>query len=348
MKLSDIDYFLPQNLIAQFPLHDRDDSNLMVLDFLSQKVEYKKFKDLLSILTSGSLLVLNESKVIPARLIGKKETGGQVELLLVRKEKELEFNKQIWIALGKSHRPLKEGMKIIFSGLEATIVEKFALGEVRISLESKSESINNSIEKLGKIPLPPYIKRPACDTDKERYQTVFASTPGSVAAPTAGLHFSELLLENLHKNGIKTAYITLHVGPGTFRPIKTQTIEEHKMDEEYYFIPQNTIDLINETKKSGRPVIAVGTTVVRTLESCFKINNKLCEGWGKTDIFIYPPFHFNVIDWLITNFHLPKSSLLTLVCSLGGTDFVLSAYKQAIDKKYRFYSYGDAMLLRKL
>ncbi len=335
-KLSDYDYNLPKELIAKYPVEPRDQCKLMVLDRYKKTIKHKIFKDIKNYLEEGDLLVLNDTKVIPARLIGKKETGAKIEVFLLNPlEKE-----NIWSVLIRNLKRLKVGNKIIFGkDFYAKLIEKDKDGKAVI--EFFTENLKEKINKYGQIPLPPYIEREPEEKDKNLYQTVFAKKEGAVAAPTAGLHFTKELLQELEEKGVKTAYITLHVGIGTFKPITTEDITKHKMHEEFYQIPKTTIDLIKETKEKGRNIVAVGTTVVRTLET-FARNNK-AEGFS--NLFIYPPFEFKLVDKLITNFHLPKSSLLLLVSAFADREFILKAYKEAVKKRYRFFSYGDAMLI---
>lgn len=351
MKLEELDYKLPKELIAQYPRGEREESRLMVLDLPFAKITHSFIKELPEFLPEGALLIFNSSKVIPARLWGRKETGGKVEVLLVRREKKVSTHIERWYVLLKSKKPLKKGVKISIDN-EITIevltrIERSGEYLVEISANTQNDDIYELIKAKGETPLPPYIKRKAEPIDRERYQTVFAKEEGSIAAPTAGLHFSNNLLTKLKEKGIKTGFITLHIGPGTFKPIRVNNLEEHKMEEEYYFIPKEVVNLIKEAKEKRKPVVAVGTTVVRTLEDCYKKNKEVISGAGKANIFIYPPFEFKVVDWLITNFHLPKSTLLALVGAFAGLENIKQAYKVAIEVGYYFYSYGDAMLIRR-
>ena len=335
LKLSDFDYKLPKELIAKYPVEPRDACRLMVLDRKTQKIEHRIFRDIIDYLQEGDLLVLNDTKVIPARLQGKKETGAKIEVFLLRP-----ITENRWEVLIKNIKRLKPGQKVIFGGdFSAKLVEKFEEGKALVEFEGKD--INALIKKYGHIPLPPYIEREDEEKDKDYYQTVFARKEGAVASPTAGLHFTKELLKKLEKKGVKKAFVTLHVGLGTFRPIQTEDITKHKMHEEYYHIPEETLKLLQETKEKGKSVIAVGTTVVRTLETYAQTGKK--EGFS--DIFIYPPYKFKIVDKLITNFHLPKSTLLLLVSAFAGKEFILRAYKEAIKERYRFFSYGDAMFI---
>ena len=335
LKLSDFDYNLPKELIAKYPVEPRDACRLMVLDRKTQKIEHRIFRDIIDYLQEGDLLVLNDTKVIPARLQGKKETGAKIEVFLLRP-----ITENRWEVLIKNIKRLKPGQKVIFGeDFSAKLVEKFEEGKALVEFEG--EDINALIKKYGHIPLPPYIEREDEEKDKDYYQTVFARKEGAVASPTAGLHFTKELLDKLEKKGVKKAFVTLHVGLGTFRPIQTEDITKHKMHEEYYYIPEETLKLILETKEKGKSVVAVGTTVVRTLETYAQTGKT--EGFS--DIFIYPPYQFKMVDRLITNFHLPKSTLLLLVSAFAGKNFIFKAYEEAVRKKYRFFSYGDAMLI---
>ncbi|MGC9188040.1 MAG: tRNA preQ1(34) S-adenosylmethionine ribosyltransferase-isomerase QueA [Sulfurihydrogenibium sp.] len=335
MKLSDFDYHLPKELIAKYPVEPRDSCRLMVLDRKNQTIEHRIFRDIVDYLKEGDLLVLNDTKVIPARLIGKKEkTGANLEVFLL---KQVEDN--VWEALIKNIRRLKPGDRIFIS--EDFFVEYLSREEDKGFVKLHSKNLKEDLEKYGHIPLPPYIERPDEEKDKQLYQTVFAKKEGSVASPTAGLHFTTELLEKIKSKGVKIAYVTLHVGLGTFKPVKDEDITKHKMHEEFYSIPEETLTMIKETKEKGKSVIAVGTTVVRTLES-YAITGKRED---YTNIFIYPPFEFKIVDKLITNFHLPKSTLIMLVSAFATREFILKAYNEAVKEKYRFFSYGDAMFI---
>ncbi|MCX7761069.1 MAG: tRNA preQ1(34) S-adenosylmethionine ribosyltransferase-isomerase QueA [Hydrogenothermaceae bacterium] len=335
MRLEEFDYYLPKELIAKYPVEPRDSCRLMVLDRKTEKIEHRIFRDLPDYLSEGDLIVFNNSKVIPARLIGVKEGGrAKIEVFLIR---QIEDN--IWYALIKNVRRLKKGQNIIIS--PEFVVEFLDREDEKAVVKLHSNNISQDLERYGHIPLPPYIDREDEDRDKQLYQTVFAKEEGSVASPTAGLHFTENLIERLKEKGVNIAFITLHVGLGTFKPIQTEDITEHKMHEEFYTIPDEVIEVIQKTKQSGKSVIAVGTTVVRTLESFAKTGIK--EGF--TDIFIYPPYKFKIVDKLITNFHLPKSTLILLVSAFASREFILKAYSEAVKERYRFFSYGDAMLI---
>jgi len=342
MKISLFDYDLPEELIAQFPLPKRDESRLMVLDRRTETISHHIFSQLPDFLNNGDLLVMNNTKVIPARLIGKKEkTGGNVEILLLSVMAD-----GLWKALVKHSSRIKYGSKVIFGDgrLTARILDKTESQERLIKFETDGDP-KKLIEELGKPPLPPYIKREIEPEDKERYQTIYAKEEGAVAAPTAGLHFTEAVFENLKAKGIDRVEITLHVGLGTFQPVKTENVEDHIIHEEIFSIPSEVAKRINETRSKGGKIVAVGTTTVRALESSIDANGEIIPRSGSTNIYIYPGFKFRAIDAMITNFHLPKSTLIMLVCAFAGRDFVMRAYHSAIKEKYRFYSYGDAMLI---
>ena len=334
MKLSDFDYNLPEELIAQYPSDKRDESRLLVLDKKSGKIEHTVFKDIINYLSPSDLLVLNDTLVFPARLIGrKKKTGGKVEVFLLR-----EISQNRWEIIPHSAFRNPNSVDVVFGDgeLECRIFEREAIFEC-------NGDIYKMLEKYGKVPLPPYIKREAnLSLDYERYQTVYAENRGAVAAPTAGLHFTKELLSNIEKKGVETAKVTLHVGYGTFKPVKAENIKEHKIEPEYYEIKESEAIKINNAVKSGKRIVAVGTTTVRTLES---FTGEINAQNGYTSLFIYNGFNFRVTKSLLTNFHLPKSTLLMLVCAFAGRDMILYAYGEAIKKGYRFYSYGDAMLI---
>lgn len=339
MKKSDFYYYLPEDLIAQTPLEQRDSSRMLVLDKHSGNVSHSRFYNIIEYLNEGDLLVMNNSRVLPARIFGtRKDTGSNVEFLLL---KQIENNK--WETLVKPGKKAKIGTEFDFSGVMSATVEDIGKEGVRIIRFESEENIYTALDKIGQMPLPPYIKETL--KDKERYQTVYSDPIGSAAAPTAGLHFTEELIEKLHQKGVKTAYVTLHVGLGTFRPVKEDEITDHIMHSEHYELPEETVKLIKETKANGKRVIAVGTTTTRTLESVAKDNGELipCDGW--TDIFIYPPYEFKVLDGLITNFHLPESTLVMLVSAFAGYDNTMNAYKKAVEEKYRFFSFGDSMMI---
>ena len=338
MKLSEFQYHLPKILIAQKPLKTRSSSKLLVYQRASNTVEESKVASLPDFLDPGDLLVFNDTKVIPARLIGKKETGGKIEVLI-----EKIIDKNTVIAQLGNKKNVKVGSNIIFSnGAYANIRTK---QNIFYELAFKNHNnIQNFIKTYGLIPLPPYIKRQATKEDRDRYQTIYANESGAVAAPTAGLHFDKALFLKLARKNIRKAYITLHVGAGTFLPISTENLEQHAMHEESFKVTQETCDAIIQCKKRGNKIIAVGTTTARALETIGK-NKSLKEFYGKTNLFIYPGFEFNIIDGLMTNFHLPGSTLLAMVCAFSETKKILSIYGHAVEQKYRFYSYGDTMLI---
>ena len=340
MKTSDFFYELPEKLIAQDPLEDRTASRLLVLDRKEDKLEHKIFSDVIDYLSPGDCLVINNTRVIPARLIGEKEgTGGKVEILLLKRLKN-----DIWETLVKPGKKLRPGARVIFGDgrLKAEIMEIAEEGNrlVKFYYEGIFEEI---LDSLGEMPLPPYITHKL--EDKEMYQTVYAKFNGSAAAPTAGLHFTNELLEEIRQKGIKIASVTLHVGLGTFRPVKVEDVNNHHMHTEWYEVNKEAAEIINETKKNGGRVICVGTTSCRTIESVADENGMMSAKTGETDIFIYPGYKFKVMDGLITNFHLPESTLVMLVSAFAGKERVLSAYETAVKEKYRFFSFGDAMIL---
>ena len=340
MKLEEFDYNLPEELIAQVPIAKRDESRLMVLHRESKKVEHKTFKDIIDYLRPGDCLVRNNTKVIPARLYGKKETGANVEFVLLN-----QIEGDIWESIVRPGNKLKPGTKVEFGDglLKATILDIMDGGTRKVEFEYEG-IFNEILDEIGLMPLPPYIHESL--KEKDRYQTVYAKHNGSAAAPTAGLHFTSELLKRIEEKGVKIANVTLHVGIGTFRPVKEENIEEHKMHTEHFYIKQEDVEKINETKKAGGRVIAVGTTSCRVLETIASEETGLVEATeGDTGIYIYPGYKFKCIDGLITNFHLPKSTLLMLVSALAGREFVLDAYNEAVKEKYRFFSFGDAMLI---
>ena len=340
MKLSDFDYELPEELIAQTPISKRDTSRLMILDKKTGEITHKHFHDIIHELNKGDVLVLNDTKVIPARLIGtKEETGAVIELLLLK-----DLGENIWECLSRPAKRLKEGTIVTFSPkLKAKVVEKKEEGIVRIQLIYNG-ILMEILDELGEMPLPPYIHEKL--QDKDRYQTVYAKNIGSAAAPTAGLHFTKELLDELKNKGVEILFITLHVGLGTFRPVEVENVLEHHMHSEFYQMSKDVADKLNLAKKEGRKIYAVGTTSVRTLETIMHKYHEFKECSGNTDIFIYPGFEFQAIDGLITNFHLPKSTLLMLVSALSSREIILHAYKIAVNEKYRFFSFGDAMFIK--
>ena len=340
MKVTDFDYELPEELIAQTPIEKRDESRLMVLDRKEQTIEHKHFKDIIDYLEPGDVLVRNNTKVIPARLYGKKETGAKVEFLLLNN-----MEKDIWECIVRPGNKLHVGAKVIFGDglLKAEVLDTMPGGTRKV--EFHYEGIFNEIlDKIGLMPLPPYIHESLKEND--RYQTVYAKYDGSAAAPTAGLHFTPELLKKIEEKGIDIANVTLHVGIGTFRPVKEDTVEAHQMHSEHFYIKEEDCEKINKAKKSGHRVIAVGTTSCRVLETIADDNGYVKPTEGDTQIFIYPGYKFRCLDALITNFHLPQSTLVMLVSALAGKDYIMKAYKEAVEQKYRFFSFGDAMLIK--
>ena len=339
MKKSDFDFELPEELIAQTPIQQRDHSRLMHLDKQTGEISHEHFYDLPRFLKKGDCLVLNDSRVLPARLIGCRSTGGSVELVLLR-----DLGEGRWECLSRPGRKTKPGTELSFGGGELTAtVESVAEGGNRIVKFHYEGIFLEVLERLGKMPLPPYIKEEL--QDAERYQTVYSREIGSAAAPTAGLHFTKELLAQIEAMGVNVCYVTLHVGLGTFRPVKEDEIENHEMHSEFCIIPERTARIVTETKKAGNRVIAVGTTSCRTLESFANGDGSLPVSSGWTNIFIYPGYRFKCIDALITNFHLPESTLIMLVSALAGREHVLNAYKCAVEERYRFFSFGDAMMI---
>lgn len=338
MKTSDFYYDLPQELIAQTPMEPRDMSRLMVIDKNTGEVEHKIFKDLIDYLRPGDCLILNDTRVIPARIYGvKKETGAVVEFLLLKQSEN-----NVWECLCKPGKRAKIGTEFVFGDgiVECEVVDITDDGNRKVQFKCDSKEIYTILDKIGKMPLPPYITEEL--QNGELYQTVYSKELGSAAAPTAGLHFTEEMLKRIEDKGIKIGYVTLHVGLGTFRPVKVDDVKNHKMHSEHYHISKETADLINDTKKNGGRVIAVGTTSTRTLESVATKNGCICEDEDDTSIFIYPGYEFKCIDGLVTNFHLPESTLIMLISAFAGYDNVMNAYKIAVQEKYRFFSFGDA------
>ena len=368
--IADFEYELPPELIAQEPLPERDASRLMVLDrsplldpnkgsplldpnkgspLLDPNkggggaIAHRSFRDLPEYLRPGDLLVMNRSRVIPARLLGRRATGGSAEVLLVR-----ELGEGRWHALVRPGRHLRPGQRIAVDDDLSVVVESEALaedGRRRVRLLSRRRDVAAALERCGHVPLPPYVRRPDRPEDRDRYQTVYAREPGSVAAPTAGLHFTPALLDRLRAGGVATAEVVLHVGPGTFRPVTAERVEEHRVSPEPYAIPAGTARAIEEARAGGGRVIAVGTTTTRALEGAARATGTVAAGEGETDLVIVPGFPFRVVDALVTNFHLPRSSLLLLVAAFAGRDRILGAYADAVRERYRFYSYGDAMMI---
>ena len=341
MKTDDFDFYLPEKLIAQTPLEKRDSSRLLVLDKKTGKISHRHFTDIIDYMEKGDTLVLNDTKVIPARLYGvKEETGAVIEVLLLKDE-----GNSVWECLTRPAKRIHEGTVISFGNgkLKARCTECLDEGIRKFKLEYKG-ILYEILDELGEMPLPPYIHKKL--KDKDRYQTVYAKNVGSAAAPTAGLHFTKDLLEKVKSKGVNIAYITLHVGLGTFRPVNVEDVTKHKMHSEYYVMTDEVADLLNNTRKNGHKIISVGTTSTRTLETIMSLYGtfKGCSGW--TDIFIYPGYEFKGIDYLITNFHLPKSTLVMLVSALAGKDNIMRAYSEAVKEEYRFFSFGDSMLIK--
>ncbi len=340
MKVSDFNYELPKELIAQVPIENRDSSRLMLLNRKKQTIEDKVFKDIIDYLEPGDCLVRNNTKVIPARLYGiKEQTGAHVEFLLLNR-----IEKDIWEVMVNPGKKLLPGAKVDFGDglLKAEILDKMEGGSRKVQFTYEG-IFNEILDQIGLMPLPPYIKETL--QDKNRYQTVYAKYEGSAAAPTAGLHFTEELLEKIKQKGVEIANVTLHVGIGTFRPVKVENIEEHDMHSEHYYIKAEDAEKINRAKQNGKRVIAVGTTSCRVLESVADENGRVKEVEGDTSIFIYPGYTFKCIDALITNFHLPESTLIMLVSALAGKEYIMKAYQHAVEEKYRFFSFGDAMFI---
>ncbi|WJG08436.1 tRNA preQ1(34) S-adenosylmethionine ribosyltransferase-isomerase QueA [Aliiglaciecola sp. LCG003] len=346
MKLSDFDFELPEHLIARYPMKQRSASRLLHLQGKSGKVQHKKFTDLIDLVEPGDLLIFNNTRVIPARMLGQKSTGGKVEVLVER----IIDDKTILahVRASKSPKPgtqllMEDHIKLEMLGRKDQLFELKVLND---------EPILTLLEQYGHMPLPPYIDRPDEFSDKERYQTVYSEKPGAVAAPTAGLHFDEQTLQTLKQKGVGIKFVTLHVGAGTFQPVRVENIVEHHMHSEYAEVPQDVVDAIIRTKESGKRVIAVGTTSVRSLESAahasIKQGKPLAAFFQDTDIFIYPGYQFEIVDAMLTNFHLPESTLLMLISAFAGRDQVMNAYQQAIEQEYRFFSYGDAMFIEKM
>ena len=340
MKTDDFDYYLPEHLIAQTPLEKRDESKLLILDKNTGEIEHKHFKDVIDLLDSNDILVLNDTKVIPARLIGTKEkTNAVIELLMLKNIKD-----NTWECLTKPAKRIKEGTIVSFGNkLKAKCIEVKDEG-IRIFELIYDGILYEILDELGEMPLPPYIHEKL--KDKDRYQTVYAKNIGSAAAPTAGLHFTEELLKKIKEKGITICYVTLHVGLGTFRPVNVEDVTKHVMHSEYYQMSKETANILNEAKKTKKRIISVGTTSTRTLETIIKKYGEFKECSGNTDIFIYPGYRFEAIDALITNFHLPKSTLVMLVSALAGKENIMNAYKIAIEKEYRFFSFGDSMFIK--
>jgi len=350
MRADELDYDLPPALIAQAPLTDREAARLLVVDRATGARTHRGIRDLPELLPPA-LFVFNDTRVIPARLLGNKPSGGKFELLLVERLAEGDAHgRELWCAMGRPLKSLRAGQRLQVGALSIEIGERHGDNMVLAQLWAP-DGVDRALDAVGRLPLPPYIARDAAGDgfdalDRERYQTTFARTPGAVAAPTAGLHFGPALLGALEQRGHRLAFVTLHVGPGTFAPLSVDSLAEHPMHEEHYELPASTCEAIEAARAEGRPVIAVGTTVVRTLESAADPRGTLRAGPGATRLCIYPPYEFRVIDGMVTNFHLPRSTLLALVMACAGADTVRAAYREAIDARYRFFSYGDAMLIR--
>ena len=340
MKTSEFDYNLPEELIAQHPSDKRDEARMMVLDRNSGQITDKYFYNIIDYLQKGDVLVMNDTRVIPARLFGHRpEKEEKIEVFLLNNIKDDQ-----WEVLVRPGKKMKIGVEVIFSDeLSCKVIDIKEDGNRIVEFFYKG-IFNEILDRLGNMPLPPYIKEKL--KDNEDYQTVYSKNPGSVAAPTAGLHFTKKLLEDIEKKGVELAFLTLNVGLGTFRPVNEDDIKDHKMHSEFYSLDEKTADIINKAKSEGRRIIAVGTTSIRTLESVYKKNNKICKDSGWTDIFIYPGFEFKIVDALITNFHLPESTLMMLVSAFASKDIIFNAYEYAIKNKFRFFSFGDAMFIK--
>lgn len=345
MDVSELDFALPEELIAQAPAEPRDASRLLLVPRSGGALRHLGFGDLPDLLAPGDLLVLNDSRVIPARLLGAKESGGRVEVLLVEPARAPAADGRArWIAMAQASKPIRVGTRIRFEGLGAEVFRVEGDGFYELDFDRNQAGLDEAIARIGRVPLPPYIRREPGEADRERYQTVVAREPGSVAAPTAGLHFTPELLDRLASRGVERATVTLHVGPGTFLPVRATSLDDHRMHAERYEVPEATARAFDAVRRRGGRVVAVGTTSVRTLESAISPDG-LRPGPGRTDIFIRPGHRFRAVDGLVTNFHLPRSTLLALVCAFGGTEPVLRAYREAVGARYRFFSYGDSMAI---
>lgn len=339
MNLSDFNYELPPELIAQTPLKNRDESRLLIYNMQDKSVLDSHFRSIIDYLNPGDCMIINDSKVLPARLLGAKtDTGANVEVLLLENK-----GNDIWEAIVRPGKKLRKGAEVTFSDRLKCVIEDVLDDGNRYVKFYYDGNFYEILDEIGQMPLPPYIKEKL--EDKDRYQTVYAKDLGSAAAPTAGLHFTKELLDEIKKKGVVIKHVTLHVGLGTFRPVKVENITDHHMHSEHYFLPEDTVEAIKKAKAEGHKVVAVGTTSCRTLEGVYAKHNALIPDSGYTDIFIYPGFKFNVIDALITNFHLPESTLLMLISALAGREEMLSVYKHAVEEKYRFFSFGDAMFI---
>ena len=341
-KLSDYDYKLPPEFIAQHPLEPRDHCKLMLLNRHTGKVMHTRFDDIINYLRSGDLMVINETHVFPARLLGQKPSGGKLELLLLEQK-----NENHWKALVKPARRFKPGQMATFGegAIQAKVIETGTGGERLVEMTPGGEALFQQLDKIGHVPLPPYIRRADNPNDRQYYQTVYAKNRGSVAAPTAGLHFTAELLEQIKSRGIPIVPVTLHIGLDTFRPVSAGNIRDHRMHTEYYAIPAASADRMNRVREQGGRIIAVGTTSVRTLETAADEQGRIKSGSGWSQLFIYPGYHYKAVDAIITNFHLPKSSLLMMIAAFASLPRIKAAYREALAHKYRFFSYGDAMML---
>ncbi len=341
MNISDFTFDLPEELIAQEPVAPRDRSRLLVLPAAGAP-EHRSFTELPALLAPGDLLVFNDTRVIPARLLGRKQSGGKVELLLC--EPLSGGLGRAWRAMGQASKPIRPGAVLVFDGLEARVDAALGEGFYDVTLDREGPALEAALARAGRIPLPPYIRRAATAQDAERYQTIWARAPGSAAAPTAGLHFTDRLVAELERRGVARTSVTLHVGPGTFLPVRGEDLDAHRMHAERYAVPPEAAAAWAACRARGGRVVAVGTTTLRTLESALR-GGAVQAGEGRTELFVRPGHAFGAVDALVTNFHLPRSTLLVLVCAFGGTERVLAAYREAVARRYRFFSYGDGMLL---
>lgn len=348
MKLTAFKFNLPKDLLAEYPAKNRDESKLMVIDRKTGKIQHKKFKDIINYFEDGDMMIMNDTKVFPARMYGNKEkTGAKIEVFLLR---ELNAESRLWDVLVDPARKIRIGNKLYFGENDSLVAEVIdnttSRGRtLRFLYDGPYEDFRKTLYELGETPLPKYIKRKVEDSDKDRYQTIFAQNEGAVAAPTAGLHFSRELMKRLEIKGVHFSYITLHVGLGTFRTVEVEDLTKHKMDSEEVTIPQKTVDVVNKAIDRKKRVCAVGTTVMRAIETSVSVSGHLNPYKGWTNKFIFPPYDFSIANCMITNFHMPESTLLMMTCAFGGYDLIMKAYKEAIKEKYRFYSYGDAMLI---
>jgi S-adenosylmethionine:tRNA ribosyltransferase-isomerase len=348
MKLTAFKFNLPKELLAEYPSKNRDESRLMVIDRASGKIIHKKFKDIINYFDDGDVMIMNDTKVFPARMYGNKEkTGAKIEVFLLR---ELNGESRLWDVLVDPARKIRIGNKLYFGENDSLVAEVIdnttSRGRtLRFLFDGPYDEFRKTLYELGETPLPKYIKRKVEDTDKERYQTIFAKNEGAVAAPTAGLHFSRELMKRLEIKGVNFSYVTLHVGLGTFRTVEVEDLTKHKMDSEEVTIPEKTVKIVNNAIDKKKRVCAVGTTVMRGIETSVSVSGHLNPYTGWTNKFIFPPYDFSIANCMITNFHMPESTLLMMTCAFGGYDLIMKAYKEAIKEKYRFYSYGDAMLI---